>query len=81
MIRGPIELEFDKSYVIRRDGTAARLTGAKPFSASEHTRLERNHFLDVAAELRGWNIDQYLRMTHLFASATQYFPPHTHTHK
>lgn len=73
-IREPTELGFDTSYVIRRDGTAAPL-----FSASQHTRLERNHFLDVAAQLRGWTIDQYLSTTHLLASATLFFP-HTHTH-
>lgn len=52
----------------------------KPFSASEHVRLERNHFLDVAAELRGRNIDQYLRMTHLLASATLFSLTHTFAH-
>lgn len=51
----------------------------KPFSAGEHARLERNHFLDVAAEWRGSNIDQYWRMTHLLASATLFFLTHTHT--
>ena len=65
MIRELIELEFHKSYMIRTDITATLLVGTKPFSAREHARLERNHFLNVATVARGRNIDQYLQMTHL----------------